>query len=96
MFILAVTYVVREGHETEAVGYLKELESASRQEPGCRMYVVQRARNNPRKFHLYEQYDDEAAFDAHRDTAHFQRFGKNGLQAIAESRDAEFYEPLAS
>lgn len=94
MYIVAVTYVVKEGHADEAAGYLKELELASRQEKGCRLYVAQRALNNPRKFHIYEQYDDEAAFEFHRSTPHFQRFGKNGLQAIAESRDAEFYEPL--
>jgi quinol monooxygenase YgiN len=91
MFIVAVTYIVREGREAEAIECLKELEIASRQEPGCQMYVAQRANNNPRKFHIYEQYDDEAAFEAHRATEHFQRFGKKGLQEIAESRDAEFY-----
>lgn len=94
MFVLAVIYVVPEGKQDEATGYLRELVTASRREPGCRMYVVQRAKNNPRKFLIYEQYDDEAAFDAHKATPHFERFGKNGLQKIAESRDADFYELL--
>ncbi len=94
MYVVAVTYVVKEGHEAEAIGYLQELEKASRLEAGCRMYVAHRAITNPRKFHIYEQYDDEAAFEVHRSTPHFQRFGKNGLQAIAESRDADFYETI--
>jgi len=95
MFIVAVTYVVQAGREAEALECLRELERASRQEPGCSMYVAQRARNNPRKFHIYERYRDEPAFEAHKNTEHFRRFGKGGLQAIAESRDAEFYEPLS-
>jgi quinol monooxygenase YgiN len=96
VFIVAVTYIVQAGRETEAVGYLRELEIASRKEPGCCLYIGQRARDNPRKFHIYEQYVDEPAFEAHRNTHHFRRFGKEGMQAIAESRDADYYEPLTT
>jgi quinol monooxygenase YgiN len=49
MITLAVTYVVRASHETEAEGFLRELIPATRREP------------DPRTSFLYEQYDDEAA-----------------------------------
>ncbi|HMD03076.1 MAG TPA: putative quinol monooxygenase [Candidatus Baltobacteraceae bacterium] len=94
MFVIAVTYIVKPGHEVEAEGYLAELTAATRKEPGCRMYVAHRAKDDPRKFFIYEQYDDEAALERHRASAHFERFGKNGLQTIAESRDPQYYLPI--
>jgi len=95
MIALAVTYVFKAGHEEEAAGYFRELILASRREPGCRMYVVHRAKNDPAKFFIYEQYDDEAALEAHRSAPHFERYGKNGIQKIAERREPELYIPLA-
>jgi len=59
------------------------------------MYVAHRSTSDPRKFFLYEQYDDQAALDAHRAAPHFERYVKNGLFTIIESRTPELYEPLA-
>jgi quinol monooxygenase YgiN len=92
---LAVTYTFQPGKEEEALGYLRELIPASREEPGCRMYVVHRGKDDPQRFFIYEQYDDEAAFEAHKNSPHFQRYGMNGLRTIMATRDAHFYLPLA-
>jgi (4S)-4-hydroxy-5-phosphonooxypentane-2,3-dione isomerase len=94
MICLAVIYTFQPGKEEEAVGYLRELIPASRKEPGCRMYVVHRGKEDPRMFFIYEQYDDEAALEAHRNSSHFQRYGKNGLQTIAATREPRLYVPL--
>ena len=40
-------------------------------EPGCRMYQVHRSPSDPQQFFIYEQYDDQAALDAHRAAPHF-------------------------
>jgi quinol monooxygenase YgiN len=58
------------------------------------MYIAHRSTTDPRKFFLYEQYDDQAGLDAHRASAHFERYGKGGLFAILESRSPELYELL--
>ncbi len=94
MIALAVTYVVQSGHEAEACKFLESLASGTRLEPGNRLYLTHRAQDDPRTFFIYEQYDDAAALDAHRATQHFLTYGKNGLQAIAESRHAQLYVPL--
>ena len=43
----------------------REMEIHSRQEPGCRMYIANQSLDDPAVVVLYEQYDDEAAFQAH-------------------------------
>jgi quinol monooxygenase YgiN len=94
MICLAVTFVVKPGHEEEAIGLFARLTEATRAEPGCRMYLAHRSTEDPRRFFLYEQYDDRAALDAHRASAHFARYLTNGLARIIESRTPELYEPL--
>jgi quinol monooxygenase YgiN len=45
---------------------------ASREtEPGCRQFDVCRDPADPTLFFLYELYDDEAAIQAHLESAHF-------------------------
>ena len=94
MICLAVTYVIKPGHEDEAVDRLAILTRSTRLEPGCRMYQAHRSTTEPRKFFLYEQYDDQAALDAHRSAPYFGEHVKDGLIAIAESRNPELYTPL--
>ncbi|MBK9117785.1 MAG: antibiotic biosynthesis monooxygenase [Betaproteobacteria bacterium] len=43
-------------------------------EPGCLVYRVHRSTRDPRLFVFYEQYADEAAFDAHRNSPHIAAF----------------------
>jgi quinol monooxygenase YgiN len=94
MICVAVTYVMKAGHEDEALGLFAKLTTATRAEPGCRMYLAHRSTTDPRRFFLYEQYDDQAALDAHRQAIHFEQFAKGGLFPIIESRSPELYEPL--
>jgi quinol monooxygenase YgiN len=95
MICVAVTYVVKPGREEEAVALFARLTEPTRAEPGCRMYLAHRSTADPRKFFLYEQYDDQAALDAHRASPHFEQYAKGGLFPIIESRSPELYEPLA-
>jgi quinol monooxygenase YgiN len=94
MLCLAVTYHIRPGHESDAVRYFYQLTKATRQEPGCRMYQAHQSTSDPLKFFLYEQYDDQTAVDAHRESGHFEVYVKNGLFTILESRVPEMYRPL--
>jgi quinol monooxygenase YgiN len=95
MICVAVTYVIKAGHEEEAIALFHKLAPATRAEPGCRLYVVHRSTTDTRRFFLYEQYDDQAALDAHRAAPHFEQYAKNGLFPLLESRVPEIYEPIA-
>ena len=94
MICIAVTYVIKPGHEAEAERLFGILAEETRKEPGCQMYVAHRSTANPRQYFLYEQYDNQAALDYHRASAHFDQYGKNGLILLAESRSPEIYQPL--
>ena len=94
MICLAVTYVVLPNREEEAIDLFDRLTEASRQEPGCRMYQVHQSGKEPRRFFLYELYDDEKALEAHRASPHFEQHVQRGLFRIIESRTPETWIPL--
>ena len=94
MICVAVTYIIQQGHEAEAVDLFRKMSEHTHKEPGNIMYVVHRSPNEPRRFFLYEQYKDQAALDVHRSADYFAQYITNGVLKINESRVAEMYEPL--
>jgi quinol monooxygenase YgiN len=53
---------------------LRALTEASRREPGCASYIPHSVESDPDTVVIYEQYRDSAAVEAHRASAHFQKF----------------------
>ena len=94
MLILAVRVTIKAGHEDEVIDPLRRLQAETLREPGCILYVVQRSRENPRRYLIYEQYQDQAALDAHRATSHFKEYGTNGFYRFVEERQAELFDPI--
>jgi len=68
---VAVTWVAKEDEDEAVRALLEEIAPLVRQEPGCLMYIAHRSPEDPRTFFLYEQYVDEDAYLAHRETEHF-------------------------
>ncbi len=96
MVVLAVTWVARPGHEDEVAELFRKLEADSRREPGCLMYIVHRQKDQPARFFIYEQYRDEAALEAHRNSPHFQEYAVKGLANIADRVQGDLYTPLTA
>jgi quinol monooxygenase YgiN len=94
MIVLKVDMLVKTGAEEKCIEYIRILQEHSRQEPGCLMYLGHQSTEDPRRFLIYEQYQDQAALDAHRNSYHFKQYVKGGLDAIVESRSREFYGPV--
>jgi len=91
---VAVTWVAKEGEEEHVRALLEEIAPVVREEPGCLMYIVHRSEEDPRTFFLYEQYVDEAAFQAHRESDHFQEMVMGECVPLLDSRVPIHYETL--
>ena len=65
----------------------------SNQEPGCRKWEYSRRLDDPNHIALYEIYDDLDAFQAHTQTAHFQRWVETA-PSLWESKESGKYEIL--
>jgi autoinducer 2-degrading protein len=62
--------------------------AASVKEPGCRQFDVLFEDSDPHHVFLYEVYDDAAALDAHRATAHFKKVSGDDRAYDRQARGA--------
>jgi quinol monooxygenase YgiN len=88
-----VSFIVRmrfdaADHDTIA-GYLRSITPPSRQEPGCVSYIPHFLEDDSNTVLIYEQYADEAALEAHRQTAHFKEFAIGGLYQKMRERSIQ-------
>jgi quinol monooxygenase YgiN len=68
---------------------------AAAKEPGCRRFDILNLASDPNHFFLYEVYDDEAAFKAHRASEHFKKYAEVTAKMVAK-RDARPMSIIAS
>jgi quinol monooxygenase YgiN len=71
-FVVAATWIAEPGEEAVVADTIRTMTPLSRAEEGCHYYQAQVSGDDPRRFLLYEQYDDEAAYEAHKQSPHFQ------------------------
>lgn len=90
-YVVAALWRAREGEEERISELIEMMTPHSRDEPGCRFYQAHRSVGDPRLFFLYEQYDDESAYEAHMATEHFQKYVKGDAILRLESRERSFY-----
>jgi quinol monooxygenase YgiN len=93
--VLVVRMKVAEGNEERLAQVLDELARASREEPGCELYIPSRSTEDPRSYQIYEQYRDRAALEAHGASEHFQRLAAGVMFGLLEGeRERTFYETI--
>ena len=85
MFVVTVDFTAAESRAEALLAALRENAAHSlADEPGCRRFDVCRTEGAAGRFFLYEIYDDRAAFDAHRATAHYAAFTEATRDLVAE------------
>jgi autoinducer 2-degrading protein len=89
-FIARLT--VKAGQEAEFERIMRAAVPRVREEPGNHAYVFHRSSENPQVFMFYEEYDDQAALDAHR--AHLREMGIDLRAMLDGAPSLEFYDKL--
>jgi quinol monooxygenase YgiN len=78
------SFTPKPGKESEVETVLRGMVGPTRQEPGCRRYDLHGSADAPRTYHLYEIYDDQAAVEHHRGTAHYKNYRATIVDLLAE------------
>lgn len=85
-----VKFKLKEGQEEVAVELLTTFISATeREEPGVLVYMAHRSKNDPSEVVLFEVYEDEAAYEAHRTAPHWVRISTQFMDAIVPPLDVQ-------
>jgi quinol monooxygenase YgiN len=94
-YVVSAKWRAKPGKQGRLEAVIRELTEPSRSEPGNLLYQAHRAPEDPQLFYLYEQYADEAGYQAHMNSEHFTRLVKQeAIPELLESREREFFETL--
>jgi quinol monooxygenase YgiN len=94
MLTVIARYQVQTGMGDLVAMTLAKHVAATRTEPGCAQFVVYRSRKDREQFVLYEQYIDDEAFEAHRQTPHFRSYVEGTIVPLLSERQAERYDEV--
>lgn len=92
-FLVRMTFAPEDRQDIAEI--LRPLTLASREEPGCVTYIPHCVEGEPDTVLIYEQYQDHAAADAHRQSAHFKKYAVGGLYQRMRERSREDLVALA-
>jgi quinol monooxygenase YgiN len=88
-----VTFTVRmtfHSEDRDEIGEaLRKLAEASRREPGCATYIPHCVQGDPDTVLIYEQYQNNAAAEAHRASDHFKKYAVGCLYQKMRERTRE-------
>ena len=93
-YVVTAKWTAKAGAEEEVFNAVREMIGPSRAERGCLFYQPNRDPENPGVLFFYELYVDEAAYKAHGESDHFQRYGLGKAIPLLESRERAFYETI--
>jgi (4S)-4-hydroxy-5-phosphonooxypentane-2,3-dione isomerase len=82
-FVIIVDFRIKPGAEAEFRRLIDANARASvENEPGCRRFDVVEPSGEPDRILLYEIYEDEAAFDEHCRTVHYDHFNSSSAPLV--------------
>src|SRR3712207_2875658 len=94
-YVVAAVWRANEGKADRLLEVIQEMTPPSRAEAGCLFYQAQRSEEDPNLFFLYEQYADEAGYQAHMDSEHFTRLVKQeAIPELLAERERAFYTTI--
>jgi quinol monooxygenase YgiN len=64
----------KEGQADKVAEILDRFLPEAQSEPGAKLFLIARAKENPAQFLFYELFRDEAAFKAHQESDHFKTY----------------------
>src|SRR5262245_30269109 len=70
--LVVAQWEAREGQADRVAEILRDFLPQAQSEPGAKLFLISRAKDNPAQFLFYELFRDEAAFKAHQESAHFK------------------------
>ncbi len=89
--LVVAQWEAREGEGDTVAGILQRFLPEAQREPGAKLFLIGRSRDNPGQFLFYELFRDEAAFKAHQESAHFKaHIAGEALPLLAKRERAQY------
>ena len=92
--LVVAQWEAKEGQADEVAEILNRFLPEAQREPGAKLFLIARAKENPAQFLFYELFRDEAAFKAHQESAHFKTYISGEALPLLAKRERSQYALL--
>ena len=95
MFVVCVEFEIMPRHLDDFLAaMLRNAAQSDSLEAGCQQFDVWQGQQNPNTVFLYEIYDDEAAFEAHKAARHYHEFN-HAIDGMVVKKSVRFLQNIS-
>jgi quinol monooxygenase YgiN len=89
--LVVAQWDAKEGQADRVTDILDRFLPEAQSEPGVKLFLIGRNKDNPAQFLFYELFRDEAAFKAHQESEHFKTYiASQALPLLAKRERAQY------
>jgi (4S)-4-hydroxy-5-phosphonooxypentane-2,3-dione isomerase len=92
--VILANYEVAANKLPAVLQLIKEVQTLSSDEPGCLFYRAHQQEGERGNIVFYEIYEDESAFESHRQSRHFQEIVLRDILPLLSSRSVTRLNPI--
>jgi quinol monooxygenase YgiN len=92
--LVVAQWEAKEGQADKVADILRHFLPEAQGEPGVKLFLISRAKENPAQFLFYELFRDEAAFKAHQESEHFKTYIAGQALPLLSKRERAQYALL--
>jgi quinol monooxygenase YgiN len=89
--LVVAQWEAKEGRADTVAAILKRFLPEAQNDPGSKLFLIGRGKENPAQFLFYELFRDEAALKAHQESAYFKTYiAEQALPLLAKRERAQY------
>jgi quinol monooxygenase YgiN len=89
--LVVARWEAKDGQADKVADILSRFLPEAQREPGAKLFLISRAKDNPAQFLFYELFANEDAFKAHQESAHFKTYiAGQALPLLANRERAQY------
>jgi quinol monooxygenase YgiN len=89
--LVVAQWEAKEGQADKVAGILDRFLPEAQSDPGVKLFLIGRGKENPAQFLFYELFRDEAAVKAHQESAYFKTYiAEQALPLLAKRERAQY------
>ena len=92
--LVVAQWEAKEGQADAVAAILRDFLPEAQRDPGAKLFLIGRGKENPAQFLFYELFVDEAALKAHQDSAYFKKFIAGEALPLLSKRERAQYALL--
>jgi quinol monooxygenase YgiN len=92
--LVVAQWEAREGQADKVADILHQFLPEAQKDPGAKLFLISRGKENPAQFLFYELFVDEAALKAHQESAYFKTYIADQALPLLAKRDRAQYALL--